>query len=92
MPRRALQLPLMPEQWHWATFEKIAPPNCRRYYRIEIQQIPSGWAVITHRGRIGQTPRPMVELATSPEEARSIAQKRAHDRFLHGYALADAGQ
>jgi hypothetical protein len=91
MTRCGLQLPLMPPDWRWATFEKIAPPNCRRSYRIEIRESSEGWAVMTYRCRIGHMPRPMEEHCSSLKEARSIADKRAHDRLLHGYALTGIG-
>jgi hypothetical protein len=91
MSRRVLQLPLMPPHWRWATFSKVAEPNCRRFYRISIEPTAYGWAVITDRGRIGRTPRRIVEDAQSFEDAESIARKRAHDRFLHDYILTDAG-
>lgn len=89
MVRRILQPPLMPLHWRAATFEKVAPPNCRRYYRIELEHAPDGWRVVTHRGRIGGTTRPLVEVRASLEEAEVLAKKRAHDRFLHGYSLTD---
>lgn len=91
MRRRILQFPLMPEHWRWATFEKIAPPNCRRYYRIAIEPAAEEWAVVTDRGRIGKPPRRMIEVAETIGEAEAIAQKRARDRLLHKYSLTDVG-
>lgn len=87
MPRRLLQLPLIPDRWQWLEFQKVEPPNTKRFYRIEIAPTASGWAVITYRGRIGQEPRPLIETFASRDYAVERALKRAHDRVLHGYSV-----
>ncbi len=82
----------MPQPWRWAVFEKIVPPNCRRYYKIEIVPATEGWFVVTYHGRIGKSLKRMIELARSIDEAEMIAWKRARDRFLHEYTLKEAGR
>jgi predicted DNA-binding WGR domain protein len=91
MPRRILQLPLIPEHWRWLEFQKIEPPNAKRFYRIEIAPTANGWAVVTYRGRIGQHPRALIETFASHELAVERALKRAHDRLLHGYSVTGYG-
>lgn len=91
MPRRVLQLPLIPNNWQWLEFQKVEPPNTRRFYRIEVTPTANGWATVTYRGRIGQQPRPLTETFVTHDQAMERALKRAHDRLLHGYLVTGYG-
>ncbi len=88
---RRHDLPLLPPFHSYIAFTSIDPArNRRRAYRIVIVPMDRAYAVVTYRGRVSGTQQVLIEPCTTWEAAMELAERRAHDRLLHGYTVESA--
>jgi predicted DNA-binding WGR domain protein len=73
-------------------FTRIEPEyNRYRSYRLELTKDLFGtWALVRSWGRIGRSPRTMVEYFVFRFDAKERAQRIVRRRLAHGYQITTA--